>query len=1381
MSMRRLQDHCKSFRRISAVWALCALVAASSVFGNETQIAYDCFTSAEGTGYAAVGLRGVEVPGAEASEVVFLVDTSASQVGQTRHDALETLYTAIDRLPDGTMVHIMAVDVDVEPMSSTFVAKESRELGEALAKLAQRVPLGATDMTKGIQGAKASFAGRDPGTKRAVVYLGDGRSMARTMDVPVFEKEVAEYVDQRIPFIACAVGARTNLGLIGAMVNRTGGNLVDMNKEINHGVNQALETAEEQGNEFVQMPNFGQTAGSRLADSIQATVVWPNKGSYVFPENWDVYPKQLQPIRSDRETIVVAKTDAANLKDFTLKLKASLPGNEIDLAWNYAPNKAAQAANRYLVAVVDTAAKDQGATMPIVGWDSLDTIRDGFIANLADQLDKAGVAVATNNPQQALTLLDKVLQLDPNNATAKRLQKEAQDALAGGTIDQGTFDPKDSFQPEPLSSMIDSVIKEQSVSTQKVANEVRQTLNKANALMHNDPEGALQELKMTQAMVRDNTSIDPDQRNVLLDRLGNMIKQTQHQQYLDEVRRQRAAENEAAIRERQYSLKTLEENRVKAIQIFDRFTALMTAGEYKIATDVAGVAEELLPNDTTPFSAKRVASMTDYIMQYNDLRYKRHIGFVESLMVAERSFIPIPEEPPLTYIDPEQWLLLSERRKERYAVADLSQTGPADKKISKALERNIDLDLDSSHTFEDLFNMIKDKNPGINILLDPKNGGQFTTSEAVVDEPVQLHGIKLRSALSLVLSEKDLTYCIKDEVLLITSVEESKNYMRTKVYPLGDLVVDPTPIQGNLNSGSGMGSVNSGIGGGGGGMGGMGGGGGGGLGGLGGMGGGGGGGGLFNMTDSIKRLQGISNNNGTPANGYSGGGFFSIPSEPVKKNAQRAEQAIQDARKADNAREYWSAFLAREDVDQDLVKETVSRLFNQLKTKNDAQKAEKVKSASQQKDTSLEDQVIAVVESAILADAVQPWMYEAMALAQYLKGAPAKELERTLLSAADFCENPIDLMNVGLFMESVGVKERAFQMYKQGLEVMIPKQEFFNNTLRLAEELFDSKSPEGEQALQWTALAILSMEWEGKLGNDMSKRAFDLITTLQARMERSGRQAEAEHLAAQINEARLRDCIVTVEWTGEAGLDLMIREPSDSFCWFANPRTTSGGLLKTSVIGNGNSDVKRLTYICPKGFNGTYAVVVQKDWGEPTNNMVKVSIESNVVSGEQDSDGPAIRMEPDGVIVSFDLETGRRTESLEDAQLDVAELRMSVAQKQLARNNALKRLSDQSILGQVVGGSGQSSTPGSGRSSRYMPYYGPSVVGYRPIIIWLDQGGALTTNAVVSADRRYVRMSPAPQFSDIRKIVKYNIATGAESASDSSSGSGSGSGSGSSN
>jgi hypothetical protein len=59
------------------------------------------------------------------------------------------------------------------------------------------------------------------------------------------------------------------------------------------------------------------------------------------------------------------------------------------------------------------------------------------------------------------------------------------------------------------------------------------------------------------------------------------------------------------------------------------------------------------------------------------------------------------------------------------------------------------------------------------------------------DTPVtkNLRGVSLRSALNLMLRDLNLTWTIKDEVLLITTPEEAEPWLITKVYDVADLVV----------------------------------------------------------------------------------------------------------------------------------------------------------------------------------------------------------------------------------------------------------------------------------------------------------------------------------------------------------------------------------------------------------------------------------------------------------------------------------------------------------------------------------------------------------------------------------------------------------------
>jgi hypothetical protein len=51
-------------------------------------------------------------------------------------------------------------------------------------------------------------------------------------------------------------------------------------------------------------------------------------------------------------------------------------------------------------------------------------------------------------------------------------------------------------------------------------------------------------------------------------------------------------------------------------------------------------------------------------------------------------------------------------------------------------------------------------------------------------------------------------------------------------------------------------------------------------------------------------------------------------------------------------------------------------------------------------------------------------------------------------------------------------------------------------------------------------------------------------------------------------------------------------------------------------------------------------------------------------------------------------------------------------------------------------------------------------VGYRPVIQTIPEGAFMTTTGVVSADRRYVRISPSPRFMQIGEVFTFNFVNG---------------------
>jgi uncharacterized membrane protein YgcG len=72
-------------------------------------------------------------------------------------------------------------------------------------------------------------------------------------------------------------------------------------------------------------------------------------------------------------------------------------------------------------------------------------------------------------------------------------------------------------------------------------------------------------------------------------------------------------------------------------------------------------------------------------------------------------------------------------------------------------------------------------------------------------------------------------------------------------------------------------------------------------------------------------------------------------------------------------------------------------------------------------------------------------------------------------------------------------------------------------------------------------------------------------------------------------------------------------------------------------------------------------------------------------------------------------------------------------------------------------------TPASGVNPEEDPTFrfaGARAVGYQPVIITLPEGVTCAVTAVISADRRYVRIAPAPTFMAIGQVHTFNTSTG---------------------
>lgn len=1317
-----------------------------------------------------------------AREVVLLVDTSASQTGMFRETALSAVKACLAQLQPTDRVQIIACDLEARPLTKSAVAPNSAEAAAALAALERESPLGSTDMPGVLKAVAERFS--TDSAQRSIVYVGDGVSTANVLGTDSFEELVGKLRAAKIAVSSYAVGPQCDAALLAALANQSGGNLyiddgmvlADEREEI------SLERATEEN------LRRGAQVGRTLADWAEAAVVWPSAAELGAGVT-NMYPAELPPLRSDRETVVIGQLAANHTGP--IALAATTSSGKLDWkATTAEPNDA----HAYLANLVERASEDRGLSLTTLGTAGLEETGRLVNTEVDRMTDLAERAIATGDRESAAKIAQAVLRREPGNVRALTVQqvvsKPAQpganvmrlaqaEVLPGEAVIPGEASimeeqiapgdtvesdlimapaqappaagpPAGEFAAPSLLENFDSVVGEQYPSTDIVADsemldsverqnrifaqmlekETQNAIAQARDKFASEPTIAMQDLKLALENVRRAPELLADVRASLTDRLESALREASRAAtYKDSIDRERE-EAVAASRERKLLLDRMELQRQREKQLVDRFNALIDERRYQEAEEVAEILAEVDPNGVTPVVARLYAQHRQYDDLNMAVRRAKSAAFVETMYQVETSAIPFSDENPVIYPDAAWWEEMTNRRK-KYAAVDLKAQGGNEEKINAALDSPLSSQgLEFTETpLEEVINLLREEY-NIEIQLDdPALDDLGIDSTEPVN--VSLRNISLRSALRIMLKKLDLTYVIEDEVLLITTTEEAETRLSVRVYPVADLVIPiQTPQVSGLGGlgGGGQGGGGGGLGGGGGG--GLGGGGGGGgFGGGGGGFGGGGGGGQFAVPDDAADLT--LTNAKAPANVQPA--QKSAPAKPqaaVSKSSTTKVTPIAVDFKADPQR-FWDSYFAQGEVDGAAVRQAARDLMK----------------------TGRYNSVVALVQAALRHSQPQPWMYESLGIAMQLDGRPAAEVERALMSAVDFTRSPEQLLLIGQYLSKSGFEKRALQVFQQIVKIDPLQQEVYVLGLRSAQRLDDVAG------IRWATIGILNQAWPKQQAaiEDTARRLA--LATIE-RLNKANDSATAEAFAAELKTAQQRDCVIRVSWTGDADIDVAVQEPGGSICSSLEPRSIGGGVTlgdTFAVDKNAAPDITEATagysetYVCPRAFSGDYRLAIRRVWGQVTANTVTVDVYLNYGTPEMQHQREQIQLSGEDAegdsVVKFALNTGRRTEPL-DAQV-VA----TAAQRQQAVSQA--------VLAQQLGGL---TDPGSvplapndprRRGLPLLPAQG--AVGFQPVIITLPEGTNLIATAVVSADRRYVRITSVPFFSTVGNVSTFTF------------------------
>lgn len=1406
----------------------CGFVAASAAQHAANPVSLDTYAHSDGTVYFEFGLKCPKQKANPQHEVVLLFDTSASQVGPVRREQFAALKSAIAQLPKGTQVQLFSIDLEPVPYTNNFLDVGSADFQKAIAQLESKsVPLGSTNLEKGIGAVFNAFADQNTeNVQRTVLYIGDGLNSIGGLPQTKFEQIVGDLVDSRISFSGTAIGVGSQFGLLGILAYRTGGFLVDpglVAEQFDKGTDSAKIAAE---------------IGSQLGKSVAVPVFWPDDSTVAFSEDWEICPEVLPPIRSDRETLVFGKSNEKMVPAELSVTVEDAKGQSLEQNWSLKP-KSAKSENQYLVQLVETAASDKGSSIPFANRALLEQVRNASLIHDDAELGVAEVALLSGQSQSAARIAQQVKsRTDNSNVEASNLLDRATRQMS---MDPG-FD-----QEMPVDGPVDAYVKSGSVRLQSLNNTVNVAIANAEKLMVERPDLALQELKLMKAEIMQATDIPPNVRNKIVERIENKMRSAYRQGTIMETRRVEEETIEAERISKALVLDNIFRREEKAKQLMERFNALIAEQQYVQAEMSAEAARPLIPYSQVPGTAAFYAQGNQRINQVDELRILRERAILDNFMLAERISIPLSDEPPMLWPDPEIWNALSERRKDRYDVVDVSNPSESALKIKKALDSTMTYAPEGEESLGQFLESIRDRY-GINVDVDRRALEEIEVNADSTIDDVAYTGLPLRIVLKRVLSllSEDLAYTIEDDILLITSKDNIKADI-VKIYQIAELLQTGGGGMGGMGGGmmgGGMGGMGGGMGGGmmGGGMGGMGGGmggmGGGMMGGMGGMGGGMGGmgggmmggmgGGMMSVPSSYDKLLRRSLIQNMQEQGVINSLFAVVdrpqtktptptskkpqPSQPLKqpqakKGTSPGMERGGDAEKADTVVVVEPVATSERTSERPLARTNVIEL-NRVDGTNPEIYWEQVFAVPlEQRPNEAElryvvlvlfkkavngdrvsaKQISTLIESAIRQGEVYPWMYESLAVALNFQGAPLVEVERAVLSAQDFCTNPMDMLLLAVYLEQFGSRSRALEIYKNVASAYPMRPEPYTRGLKLAEELED------EEAIETLTLAVVGQVWEAVWARMVQKSGLDLALTHLEKLRSSGRVEEAERFARLLKEAQRKDCVVIVEYTGDALLDLVVKEPTETYCWHVNPRTTAGGILlnssesMNSEYGENPGNLKRLVYLCPRGFSGDYEVLVQSSFGKITNNKFRIRVLTNNVEGEPLVSEGYYELGEEGSLVQFTLKEGRLHESLKEAEIEAALVQETALTNRMVLSQQLAAMSNRQVVaninnspsttraaGVLTENSGMTSAGGGlgqgnalvdeGVLENWMQVRrGGTAVGYRPQITLIPSGAGLMAYYTLSGDRRYVKVTPQPMFSQVKKVLTYNLQTGGTS------------------
>jgi hypothetical protein len=394
------------------------------------------------------------------------------------------------------------------------------------------------------------------------------------------------------------------------------------------------------------------------------------------------------------------------------------------------------------------------------------------------------------------------------------------------------------------------------------------------------------------------------------------------------------------------------------------------------------------------------------------------------------------------------------------------------------------------------------------------------------------------------------------------------------------------------------------------------------------------------------------------------------------------------------------------------------------------------------------EQVIALIQAALIAGQSQPWMYEVLALSMEIQEYPKESIERVVLSLTDFGQVDFSsMMYSGAYLTRLGRREAALKMYRQSSRMLPERSEPYVLGLKLA---LDHGTTED---VEWAATGILQHHWS-KDYQQQHRKAETAVMEKVRRLKQQGDEETADRLQQSLAEARSRDLMVRLDWNGDGDLDLYVEEPPGTVCSFETPLTQAGGIHLHDGYGPDPKNCYEI-YVCPRGVPGPYRIIVRHALGQIVGDRAVVTVTLYAGLPEERKVVRTLNLEEGEASLTIDLDEGRRTMprdlSWVDVPAGVDDVKPAVARGGAGRNSVRVPRADRrqrEAMREYLD---------SRRRAHHRNTRQGGAFAVAPGITVIPEGTTMAAQAIISADRRYVRLSVAPMFNNVTDVFTFSF------------------------